>query len=70
MAWRLRGSRAARRLLPLQRADQPEVLVAELGLLAQAEGEGGDDLVPVGAGDQIIVPEDSESPCFPWTVTL
>ena len=53
------ADRAGPASLPLQRTDQAEVLVGELGLLGQAEGEGGDDLIAAGPGDQIVMPEDA-----------
>src|SRR4051812_48862929 len=47
---------------PAQRADDPEVLVADRAGLGRGVGEGGEELVPLGAGDEVVVPEDAHVP--------
>ena len=45
---------------PAEGADEAEVLVAEGVVLGRGVGEGREELVAVGAGDQVIVPEDAD----------
>src|SRR5262249_28209439 len=45
---------------PAERGHEAKVLVAERGALGEGVGEGGQELVALRAGDQVIVPEDPD----------
>src|SRR5262245_61849383 len=53
------GIGGARRC-PAERGNEADVLVAEGRTLGQGVGKGGQKLVAVGAGNQVIVPEDAD----------
>ena len=54
------GFPGSRRTRPLERADELQVLITErLGIL-RGQGERGEQLIPLRAGDQVIIPEDAQ----------
>ena len=46
--------------MPLERADHLEVLVAERLDVIFGQGERGQELFSLGAGDQVVIPDDPE----------